>query len=117
MGFMNNISLALVSVFGAVLYILGYGGITIGNISSFVLYSRRFAGPINELANIAGDLQSAFAAADRVFKLLDEPSEARDKEDAVEMNSEEAEAIGESLKHTSFFKPAESNEDAFKDEV
>jgi len=83
MGFMNNVSLALVSVFGAVLFIFGYGGITIGNISSFVLYSRRFAGPINELANIAGDLQSAFAAADRVFRLLDEPSEQKDPDDSI----------------------------------
>lgn len=83
MGFMNNFSLALVSIFGAILLIMGYGGITIGNISSFILYSRRFAGPINELANIAGDLQSAFAAADRVFRLLDEKSEPDDKEDSI----------------------------------
>lgn len=78
--FINNISLALVSVFGAILYIRG--GISIGNISSFVLYSRRFSGPINEVANIYGELQSAFAAAERVFRLIDEEPEKADDPDA-----------------------------------
>ena len=57
--FVNNLSLSLVSFFGAILY-LG-GAISIGNISSFVLYSRKFSGPINEVANIVGELQSAGA--------------------------------------------------------
>jgi ATP-binding cassette subfamily B multidrug efflux pump len=80
--FINNASLALVSVFGAFLYFLG--SIGIGDISSFVLYSRRFSGPINEIANILGDLQSAFAAAERIFRLLDElPEKEDDKAAAV----------------------------------
>jgi len=54
--FINNLSLALVSVFGSLLYLSG--GISLGNISSFVLYSRRFSGPINEFANIFAELQS-----------------------------------------------------------
>ena len=72
----NNLSLSLISVFGAIMFM--NGGITLGNISSFVQYSRRFSGPINEIANIYGELQSAIAAADRVFTLLDEPLEPRD---------------------------------------
>ena len=67
----NNLSLSMISVFGALMYMAG--GITLGGISSFVQYSRRFSGPINEIANIYGELQSALAAADRVFALLDEP--------------------------------------------
>jgi len=78
--FINNLSMSLISVFGALLYIAG--GITIGNISAFVFYSRKFSGPINEIANIYGELQSALAAADRVFALLDEPVEAPDAVDA-----------------------------------
>ena len=74
--FINNLSLTLISVFGALLY-LG-GGITLGSISSFVLYSRKFSGPINEAANILSELQSALAAAERVFNLLDEPEESAD---------------------------------------
>lgn len=76
----NNISLALISMFGALLY-LG-GSIGLGDISSFVLYSRKFAGPINETANIFGELQSALAAAERVFRLIDELPEAPDDERA-----------------------------------
>ena len=79
--FINNISLALVSVFGSLLYLAG--GITIGSVSSYVLYSRKFSGPINETANIINELQSAAAAAERVFRLLDEEEEAPDDADAV----------------------------------
>lgn len=77
----NNISLTLVSVFGSLLYLIG--GISIGDVSSFVLYSRKFSGPINESANIINELQSAAAAAERVFRLLDEVEEAPDEENAV----------------------------------
>ena len=76
----NNLSLALVSMFGALLYL--FGRLTLGNLSSFVLYSRKFSGPINEAANILSELQSSFAAAERVFRLIDEEPEPRDKEDA-----------------------------------
>ncbi len=81
--FINNLSLSLISVLGAILYM--NGSMTLGNISSFVLYSRKFSGPINEMANIVGEFQSALAAAERVFRLLDEPLEAPDKPDAKEM--------------------------------
>lgn len=79
--FINNISLALVSVFGSLFYLVG--GISIGDVSSFVLYSRKFSGPINESANIINELQSAAAAAERVFRLLDEDEESPDAEGAV----------------------------------
>lgn len=83
--FINNISLTLVSVFGAILYIRG--GIGLGDISSFVLYSRKFSGPINEIANIFSELQSAFAAAERVFRLIDEEPEPQDAEDAQSLEA------------------------------
>lgn len=76
----NNLSLALISVFGSLLF-LG-GSISLGNLSSFVLYSRRFSGPINEMANIISELQSACAAAERVFRMIDELPEPGDSADA-----------------------------------
>ena len=79
-GFINNLSLALVSTLGAVLYMAGW--ISLGSVSSFVLYSRKFSGPINEFANLFSELQSTLAAAERVFTLLDEPEEAPDAPDA-----------------------------------
>jgi len=72
----NNLSMSLVSVFGAILYINNL--ITIANISSFVLYSRKFSGPINEIANIISELQSTLSAAERVFALFDEEPEPID---------------------------------------
>lgn len=77
----NNLSLALISVFGALLYL--FGRLSIGNLSSFVLYSRKFSGPINETANILSELQSSFAAAERIFRLIDEEPEPRDDENAI----------------------------------
>lgn len=79
----NNISLSLVTIFGAILY-LG-GSMTLGDISSFVLYSRKFSGPINESANIMSELQSALAAAERVFRLIDEGPEPADSPKAKEL--------------------------------
>lgn len=81
--FVNNLSLALISVIGSVLYILGK--ITLGNLSSFVLYSKKFSGPINEVANIVSELQSAGAAAERIFLLIDEESEPQDIYGAEEL--------------------------------
>ena len=78
--FSHNLSLTLVSVFGALLYLLG--GLTLGNLSSFVLYSRKFSGPINEIANIISELQSACSAAERIFRLIDEPAETADEPNA-----------------------------------
>lgn len=81
--FINNLSLSLISVFGAILFL--NGSILLGNLSSFVLYSRKFSGPINEVANIFSELQSSLAAAERVFRLIDEPTEPEDAPDAEEL--------------------------------
>lgn len=81
--FINNLSLSLISVLGAVLYLLEH--ISLGDLSSFVLYSRKFSGPINEAANILSELQSACAAAERVFRLIDETPEPADAPNAEEL--------------------------------
>lgn len=81
--FVNNLSLSLISVFGALLYLAG--AMSVGSISSFVLYSRKFSGPINEAANIVSELQSALAAAERVFRLLEEEPEPEDGPEAEEL--------------------------------
>ena len=83
--FVNNLSLSMVCVFGAILNISN--GISLGNLASFVSYSRRFSGPINEVANIFVDLQSALAASERVFGLIDSSPELEDSENAVSLES------------------------------
>ncbi|TVP86503.1 MAG: ABC transporter ATP-binding protein, partial [Acholeplasmataceae bacterium] len=78
--FISNLSVALVGVFGGILYFLG--NITLGNLTSFTLYSRRFSGPINQMSSIMAEIQSALAAAERVFGVLDQPDEPADEPDA-----------------------------------
>ncbi len=83
----NNLSLSFVSGLGAFLFLCHQ--ITIGNISSFIMYSRKFSGPISELANIMAELQSALSASERVFALLDTPIEKKDDEDAIVLDNVE----------------------------
>ena len=100
--FINNLSLTLISIFGALMYL--NGAITVGNISSFVLYSRKFSGPINEAANIFSELQSALAAAERVFELLNEEEETSDVPGALPLCVERGEV---ELEHVDFgYDPA-----------
>lgn len=79
--FISNLSMSLVSMFGTILFITG--GISLSGISEFIQYSRRFSGPVGEIANIIADLQSATSAAERIFRVLDEAPEKTDKESAV----------------------------------
>ncbi len=90
--FINNLSLSLISVFGAFFYL--FGMLRIGQISSFILYSRKFSGPINEAANIFSDLQSTIAAAERVFALMDELPEPEDAAGAVDLGAVGGAAAG-----------------------
>ena len=92
--FINNLSLSMVMIMGGILYMYSVGGrvteasiffITLGGVSQFVQYSRKFAGPINEFANILHEFQSAFSAAERVFRILDADPEKVDAEDAKEL--------------------------------
>jgi len=80
--FVSNLSVALVGVFGGILYF--FGNISLGKLTSFTLYSRRFSGPINQMSNIIADIQSALAAAERVFHVIDEEEEPIDVEDAID---------------------------------
>lgn len=95
--FVNNLSLALVCLFGAILTKIEM--LSFGDISSFVLYSKKFSGPINEVANIITDLQSALAAAERVFELIDANDESKDCSDAINLKEIEGNII---FNHVSF---------------
>ena len=90
----SNLSISLVMMMGGILYFLSQNAavktgslffITLGGVSQFVLYSRKFSGPINEFANIISEMQSAFSAADRVFHILDEEPEIQDAPDAADL--------------------------------
>lgn len=91
----NNISMALISLFGSLLYLFKY--ITLGNISSFLLYSRKFSGPINEAANIVAELQSTLAASERVFRVLESENETEDLVTQLYPKTETGEVIFENV--------------------
>ena len=80
--FISNLSVALVGVFGGILYFFTH--ISIGQLTSFTLYSRRFSGPINQFSNIMADIQSALAAAERVFMVIDHEDEPSDVLNALD---------------------------------
>ena len=82
-GMISNFGLAAIGMGGAVFYLRGIVGLA--QISSFVLYSRKFSGPIHEISNIINEIFSALAASERVFRLLDEPEEAKDIYGASEL--------------------------------
>ena len=97
MNAINNLGLSLIAVLGALLYMNGWIGL--GAISSFVLYSRKFAGPINAIAEIINELFSALAAAERVFTLLDEEEESADVAGAVLLQNVRGDV---SMEHVAF---------------
>ena len=98
--FINNLSLALVNLFGAILYMGGSAfALSLTGLSKFVLLSRKFSGPINQIANIYSDIQSALAASERVFHLIDAEPEPEDPEDAREVEDSSGDV---SLKHVRF---------------
>ena len=80
---LNNVSFVIVAAFGAWFALRGF--ISIGVISAFVVYSKQFSRPINELAQLYGQIQTALAGAERIFAVLDEESENKegDKNDPV----------------------------------
>lgn len=83
--FMNNLGLAVVIGTGAFLAVKGL--VTVGIIAAFVTYTRQFFRPLNQLSNLLNTFQSAIAGAERVFEILDEPSEVADKPQAIDCHS------------------------------
>lgn len=83
MGFLTNISIALVSIFGSLMYL--DGAFSLGFLSSFILYARQFSFPINQIAGVVAEVQSALSAANRVFVLLEQDNEKPDSKEAISL--------------------------------
>lgn len=73
MNCIGNIGFVIIAAFGGYFAIHGY--ISVGIISAFIVYAKQFSRPINEIAQIYGQLQTAIAGAERVFVVLDEKNE------------------------------------------
>ena len=73
MNCISNIGFVIIAAFGGYFAVKGF--ISVGVISAFIVYAKQFSRPINELAQVYGQLQTAVAGAERVFAVLDEPKE------------------------------------------
>lgn len=81
--FLNTLATAGVLAYGG--YLAVSGGATVGVVTSFLLYVQQFFRPIQILSQFYTQAQSALAGLDRIFLLLDEPSQLQDAPDAQEM--------------------------------
>ena len=93
--FVDSTSYILIGALG-----VWIGGLTAGNITTFILYWKNFSKPINDLTNITTQIMAAFASLTRVFSILDLPEEKEDPEELSELTSSSAKA------------PAQAAEDA-----
>lgn len=78
MNVINNISFVIIAAFGG--YFALKDTISIGVISAFIIYAKQFGRPIDELAQIYGQIQTAIAGAERVFGIMDQPAEDKSGE-------------------------------------
>lgn len=78
MNCIGNIGFVIIAVFGG--YFAFQGLISVGVISAFIVYAKQFSRPINEIAQVYGQLQTAIAGAERVFIVLDETNEDKSGE-------------------------------------
>ncbi|MCS6112664.1 ABC transporter ATP-binding protein [Clostridium botulinum] len=84
MTFVGNLGYVAVSILGG--YFVINGRITVGNIQSFIQYSRNFTQPIGQIAQVSNLLQSTAAAAERVFEFLDEEEEDQFAQNPASIN-------------------------------
>ncbi len=78
MNLLNNGSFVIIAAFGAWFALKGM--ISVGVISAFIIYSKQLSRPINELAQLFGQIQTAVAGAERIFGIMDAPSEDKSGE-------------------------------------
>lgn len=89
MNSISNIGFVIIAVFGG--YFSIHGLISVGLISAFIVYAKQFSRPLNEIAQVYGQLQTALACAERVFAVLDEEEENRAGAELMEMQENQAE--------------------------
>ena len=83
MNVINNVGFVIIAAFGG--YFAIKGQISIGVISAFIVYAKQFGRPIDELAQVYGQIQTAIAGAERVFAILDEGDEDRSGNENMEL--------------------------------
>lgn len=95
--FINGLVYATVGIAGA--FVVLRGGMSVGQLSSFLSYANQYTKPFNEVSGIAAQLQTALSAAQRVFDLLDAPEEKEDEPKAPDIKQVEGRV---SFEHVDF---------------
>ena len=85
--FVNSLAYAAVALAGALYAVRG--GITVGNLASFLGYANQYTKPFNEISGVVTELQNALTCAGRVFALLDEAEQTPDAPGALDLAPEE----------------------------
>lgn len=93
----NNFNFVFISILSGVFAVQGW--ISIGMISSFLLYARQFSRPFVEIANIYNNFQTAVAGAERIFEILDEQPEPEDAPGALPLAAPRGDIV---LDHVTF---------------
>lgn len=97
MNFLGNLSYVIVAIVGSIY--ASKGIITVGNIQSFIQYSKQFTNPIGQLAQISNMIQSMIAASERIFEFLETPEESKDTTHPIDTTN----IVGEvTFEHVSF---------------
>lgn len=85
--FIDHVAYLMIGVIGGLLVINNVGAVTIGTISSFVIYSSQFSKPFIEISGIMTQVQTAIAGLNRIYKIIDTPNEVPDTKEAVVMEN------------------------------
>lgn len=85
MNVINNVGFVIIAAFGG--YFAVKGIVSIGTISAFIVYAKQFGRPIDEIAQIYGQIQTAIAGAERVFAIMDHESEDKSGDKLITSNS------------------------------
>ena len=100
--FVDSTSYILIGALG-----VWIGGLTAGNITTFILYWKNFSKPINDLTNITTQIMAAFASLTRVFSILDLPEEKEDPEETSELTSSSPKAPAQAAEDRASSEAAE----------
>ena len=84
--FVNSMTYAAVALAGA-LYAIS-GGISIGQLSVFLSYANQYAKPFNDISSVITELENAIACADRLFRLLDEEEQPKEKQTLLQTHGQ-----------------------------
>ena len=96
----GNLSYVFCALAGGVMALLGFGGLTLGKLASFLTFNKSFNMPISQVSQQFNSIVMALAGCDRIFALLDETPETDDGYVTLVNAKEENGILTETSEHT-----------------